>query len=367
MLLSVLMSLCLARVSALSDIILVISLLASFIYTSTYSRSRFSIGETKPIFLIFFAFFLLYFIMTLSNPFLKGLWHTTSIALSFMAFLILFNLGKRSSLNLLVAYIVLIISFVSYVFLVTFDMASKNVVSAFITYLVFFSGLIFYSNSPQNSDKIVITTTTIIFLVSFSLGHRMIYIGIIALILSYSFLYIFKARIFRSFLLLLYVLLVLFFMALTIGVFEHNFFEFLIKEYSGRTSKSGRQILWPELIQYWLQYPWFGLGAHIVPSDLINTKLSSHNLFIQVLIQTGLVGFFFLTSIFYLLYKMICDRSHYGATNIENLMLAFFLFVLVHSSTEVFLIQNTLAIGILVWMIFGYGLGILSKTRANSD
>lgn len=57
----------------------------------------------------------------------------------------------------------------------------------------------------------------------------------------------------------------------------------------GKSFYSGRNILWQQLIDS-IDNPWFGIGAGANPLYLIDSTLSSHNLYIQLLMQVGIVG-----------------------------------------------------------------------------
>jgi O-antigen ligase len=129
----------------------------------------------------------------------------------------------------------------------------------------------------------------------------------------------------------------------------------LVLKYTHQNLYSGRQVLWPVLINAVKQHPWgYGPGAN--PDTFVTVGLSSHNLYLQVLLQTGYIGLASLGAIlFYIwnrLYLIHQDR-------IVRLAAAFLIGILIHESFEVSLIQNNLTIGIVMWTILAIGCGRL--------
>lgn len=71
-----------------------------------------------------------------------------------------------------------------------------------------------------------------------------------------------------------------------------------------RESSSGRIDLWANALQCWSQNPIIGCGFYQL-EDYPNLSAHPHNLFIQVLTETGLLGFGFLIYIIFLIIKRI--------------------------------------------------------------
>lgn len=131
----------------------------------------------------------------------------------------------------------------------------------------------------------------------------------------------------------------------------------VLQEYSlrltGRNFFSGRQYLWPVILDAIKQRPWLGYGASATPALIMDTSLSSHNLFLQISLQVGLVGM----TIFGVFLLSIWNCFWYGRDNrIVRLSTAFFVAVMLHQLFEVSLTQNNLAVGILQW--FGLSVGL---------
>ena len=115
---------------------------------------------------------------------------------------------------------------------------------------------------------------------------------------------------------------------------------------------SGREILWSALLECIKENPLTGLGLNIIPSDVINnTTLSSHNLFLQIGIQMGIIG---IVSIF-MIFKNIIKLCSKSENNISILISCFCLGIILIEFFEVTITQNLLISGIEKWFILGYG------------
>src|SRR5699024_5743082 len=96
-----------------------------------------------------------------------------------------------------------------------------------------------------------------------------------------------------------------------IGVYSLSWLIYIVITYTAnlniaslriaRESSSGRFDLWKNAFQSWLQHPILGSGFYQL-SDYSNSSAHPHNLFIQVLTETGLIGFGFLT---YTVFKIV--------------------------------------------------------------
>jgi O-antigen ligase len=127
-----------------------------------------------------------------------------------------------------------------------------------------------------------------------------------------------------------------------------------ITEMSGERANSGRNFLWPDLLRAVGDDPMFGLGAGILPHDILSTDLSAHNYYIQVYLQLGLVGLAivvaFLLSVWWLLSNANTAAGRFGS--------AVFIIFVVHNGTEVLMFQNQTLIGLPAWCAIGIALAI---------
>lgn len=138
-------------------------------------------------------------------------------------------------------------------------------------------------------------------------------------------------------------------------------FNTVVTSEGGRTLMSGRQILWPIVWQAIVAHPVLGMGPGTVLGDIYSTTLSAHNLYLQVGLQIGFVGFAMLVLLFWSLWRAARPIGPPATRNAENLMTAVITMVIVHSLFAVFLLQNALVVAVPVWMVLGLGLGALAR------
>ena len=90
-----------------------------------------------------------------------------------------------------------------------------------------------------------------------------------------------------------------------------GFFGFLdefTRSIFGKSINSGRNFIWVELLQYISEKPYFGYGTNQSSSYLVSSyanwrNLSSHNLYLEILLRGGLLQLTLLMCIFYMLWK----------------------------------------------------------------
>jgi O-antigen ligase len=148
------------------------------------------------------------------------------------------------------------------------------------------------------------------------------------------------------------------------AVYTAVFNDFVTSE-GGRTINSGRQVLWPVVWQAIVEHPLLGMGPGTIVGDVYTTTLSAHNLYLQIGLQLGYVGFGLLLLLFWSLWRAARPIGLPTTRNLENLMTVVVTMVIVHSLFDVFLLQNALAVGIPVWIVLGLGLGTLARDASS--
>lgn len=132
-----------------------------------------------------------------------------------------------------------------------------------------------------------------------------------------------------------------------------SIYKEFVQELTGASLFSGRDRLWPELLNIISLRPVIGHGAGALPKDFIDTELSSHNLYLQIMLQVGALG---LTAFIYFLYK-IWNIYWFGRNDyVVKVSAAFFLAVLVYQFFDISLTQNNLSLALLQWLIFAIGI-----------
>jgi len=119
-------------------------------------------------------------------------------------------------------------------------------------------------------------------------------------------------------------------------VFNKNFF-------------SGRQVIWLNIEELIIQSPYIGYGLDARPEHFFSTSLSSHNLWLQTALQSGLIGVVFL-----LIFYLTAIFSSYHRLNKEwYVSAAFGAAYIIHECFEISLTQNNFCLGIIVWFLLG--------------
>lgn len=125
-----------------------------------------------------------------------------------------------------------------------------------------------------------------------------------------------------------------------------------VRQYTGANLFSGREDFWLLLIEAIMQKPLLGHGAGANPGNFLPIRLSSHNLYIQIALQAGLIGL----GLIWLLLFNIWKLFYYGKNNLYvRLAGSFFISMLIYQVFEVSLTQNNLGVGLIIWFIMGIG------------
>ncbi|WP_431978719.1 O-antigen ligase family protein [Salinibacter sp.] len=115
---------------------------------------------------------------------------------------------------------------------------------------------------------------------------------------------------------------------------------------------SSRGIIWLSIIEEVKRNPILGLGPSTVPNDIMNTTLSSHNLYLQVALQSGILG---LSVLIYLLWYVWNSLCHYGTSSRSAFSAACLMGFMFHQIFEVSLMQNNIPAALCMWVIITFG------------
>ncbi len=122
------------------------------------------------------------------------------------------------------------------------------------------------------------------------------------------------------------------------------------RAYFGKNFFSGRQIIWHNLIEAIKKHPIIGYGLDALPSDIYATHLSAHNTFLQVALQTGVVGLVLLLNILVKIFKKLARKVDSWSSVIGVACIAS---IIVHECFEACLVQNMLVAGVQMWFVLG--------------
>ncbi|PER82241.1 O-antigen ligase family protein [Bacillus cereus] len=119
-------------------------------------------------------------------------------------------------------------------------------------------------------------------------------------------------------------------------------------ELTGKSLFSGRQLVWKDLLNSAMENPLLGYSFDM----RFNGGMSAHNMYLEIILQSGILGLGFLLILFYSIWLYLCRYGHYVNARISGAALTA---IIIHQLFEVTLIQNNLAIGIMQWIIISLG------------
>lgn len=134
-----------------------------------------------------------------------------------------------------------------------------------------------------------------------------------------------------------------------IGYIINNIF----REYTGGNFFSGRNRIWEITFNYIEDAPILGYGIDNGILKLEGIKLSTHNTYIYILLQGGLIGLIIFSMFMYSIWK---SYYYYLENDIVSVAAAYLIGILIYINFEVTLIGNTVVVGIFMWLILGIGL-----------
>jgi len=311
-------------------------------------------------FLLLFGFYVIGF---LDQPSFVGLVNAIGIGISLL-FFVFFAIHGRTLIafpgtaGILVAGAVLVV-----VVGAALDLVSKNTISGIAAYFLLTAGLVWVANGKTLFSVTLLIAVLFVFL-AFGLGHRLMLGAAVLLMGTVGAVRLVPSESIRTLGLITFVGILFFIIALFAGIGGLSIISYdaLIIEYTGRTARSGRDFIWPLIIGATSDSPWIGLGTGTTVSNLFNTDLSAHNYFLQIYMQAGLVGVGLLLLILFSIWRAIGRPQKTKPVTI--FATGAFLFVLLHASFEVFLMQVNLLMGCCAWMLLGFGVAQIRQTRA---
>ena len=135
-------------------------------------------------------------------------------------------------------------------------------------------------------------------------------------------------------------------------------------ETTGKSMMSGRDEIWLAVTEVINLSPLLGYGPDTIPSDILVGNYSTHNIYLNIALQTGYIGLLvFFILIYFIFMNLRKNRNH----NSGKLVGAYFFAILVHQMFEITLIQNQLSIGLLQWLVIGIGLSFSINLNKNTS
>ncbi|MEA9601198.1 O-antigen ligase family protein [Polynucleobacter sp. MG-28-Ekke-A2] len=132
------------------------------------------------------------------------------------------------------------------------------------------------------------------------------------------------------------------------------------QDLSGKNFNSGRDIIWPVAWELIVEKPWLGRGGGIQLSHLSDFDLSTHNFYLQILLQVGFVGLTFVVLFFLSLWQKFWEARY--SSYIRSAASIFFA-MLLSQNFEVFILQGNIAVSWPMWMFVGLAFGSSANSK----
>lgn len=234
---------------------------------------------------------------------------------------------------------------------------NKNTIGAYSYFLAFFPllYLLGYSKSLKRTQIFLISAITLILI--FSSDSRSILISIAVSLFTFLIWRLLSS--YKSLFYIYFISIIGFIYWFTVEwpkAYSWKYY-YLLNEWSynltGKELSTGRERIWERLFKFMQEKLYFGYGSSVIPEDLTGTPLSAHNLYIQIGLQIGLVGLLFLIIFMFFVWKNLWKNRF----DIKVKLVASYLVgILIYQIFEVSLTQNQFGLGLLQWMIIGFGL-----------
>ena len=130
-------------------------------------------------------------------------------------------------------------------------------------------------------------------------------------------------------------------------------------KYFNKSFFSGRNFIWPELLEIISRNPLWGQGSfqesyYYASTALPWRNLSSHNTFLEILVRGGLVGLAIFTSILYAIWMCLYDKSH---SLYARFGIAYFMAIIINVFSAEYLITQNLTTNLIIWFCWGACVG----------
>lgn len=303
---------------------------------------------------VFWLFGLYFCIYLLSTSTVSGIGVLVQILISFGVFLF----AVRMELSNKVLFYVFLLTFLAgmLLFLVFFSFGlerSKNAVGGAVLYFFLISLLArVFMSKAQSYFRLAgwcFFLSATLFLIDYRGGvlEVIVFFFVFFLVCKFGFIVRFPLLIFFGVLSSVF-LIIMFYVAIDDVFWFYTIADFF-EGSTGRTAKSGRQFIWPFILELVSERPVFGYGSSALFKDFSwDHEWSAHNFYLQVLLQVGFLGISILVA---LLYSIFNEINHY-CLNLGAGVAAFGV-VVVHNALEVALMQNLFAVGVLQWFMLG--------------
>lgn len=143
----------------------------------------------------------------------------------------------------------------------------------------------------------------------------------------------------------------------------------IILDFTGKSFFTGREDLWAEIILMIETKPLFGFGLSASSKELIGTNHEAHNMYLNVVLQTGLVGLLFYSIVLFVIWdrlflqhKKIKEHNKY-----YKLFPAYMAGLIIYQGFELSFVRGSYSISLLEWLFLAIGLGLTNFVKCNNE
>ncbi|WP_239769829.1 O-antigen ligase family protein [Mammaliicoccus sp. P-M57] len=237
---------------------------------------------------------------------------------------------------------------------------NSNLVGAYMFVVIFFFILRF---KITKTSKLLKCTIIIPLLLLWASDTRSILLSLLISFMVYViYPFLRKSKFIGTILFLIFTIIMLSIVFVYPALPRWKYFDVLenwMLENMGKSLMSGRSEIWTNITYFIYQKPFFGYGPDKVASDFIGMKASTHNLYLNIVLQVGIIGLI----IFFLILYTIFIKSYVQNTQYSRIAISFFIGILIHQLFEITLIQNQLSVGIFQWIIIALCLSKIKKSE----
>lgn len=239
-------------------------------------------------------------------------------------------------------------------FVVT-DVVNRNTIGSYAFFLTFFPLLymIGYSKGLKRSSVLLVFILSGI--VILSVDSRSILMSILFVFFTYfSWWFITKSKFLFNLYFLLIVAFGYWFTFVYPKIYTWNSYyklNDLSLKFVDKPLLTGRERIWERLIGYIEQKPLLGYGSSTIPSDFTSTTLSAHNTYIQIGLQTGIIGIVLLSIVLFVFWKSAWKNRYDKKVALSA---SFLIGIIIYQLFEVNLTQSNFGLGLVQWMLIGF-------------
>jgi len=349
-----------ARAGPIVDMLLL--LLAGLMLLELLARPQLP-ERVRWVLFAFVMLFLIYLTLTGLRPSRTGIVNVVGVAISGICFLYFVQTAPRLIAAQGTARILWLSGGLIGLAGVALDMVNKNTISGVVTYFLLAAGVVCCARGVP-LRRVSLWMLLALMGLGVAMDHRMIMAVSLVLALVIALLRLLPMRLARNMVLIGLIGGVGLMIALFAGLWGLDIrdLDALFIEYTGRTARSGRQIIWPLIIAATAESPWLGLGTGTTFSQLYDTSWSAHSYYLQIYMQAGLVGVAGLILVLLALWNAIGRPRR--SEPLRLYMTGCLVVLILHASFEVFLMQVNLLMGCTAWMMMGLGVGALRRPAA---